>query len=270
MPKFPLNEKAVAGRARQEEKKQAQKRLQQEKKAQLEELSWKEGAKDDSKKKAAQDKKLQKLASKAELKALQEKEDADLTSKYCKPVVKLSKTKLSEADSFALKASKASSSNSSLNTYNSFLASSSSSIASASSEALGVHVKNDENLNVKKGSSKLNELESFSASNIDDALFILDAVSPVSANASGLSLDRHPERRVKAAFRAYEEEMMPQLKAENPSLKHSQLLEILAKNWKKSPKNPFNQAFVAYDTSKENVKRISEKKVAEKLDSLRL
>lgn len=74
-----------------------------------------------------------------------------------------------------------------------------------------------------------------SASNLDDALSQLSV-------ADGSGEDRHPERRMKAAFRAYEEQMMPSLKAENPTLKRSQLLELLTKQWKKAPENPFNQA----------------------------
>lgn len=95
------------------------------------------------------------------------------------------------------------------------------------------------------------------ASNLDDALNQLSITD-------GGGDDRHPERRVKAvskatwcleglmvyerllwacafstliahvswaqqAFRAYEEQVMPKLKAENPTLKRSQLLELLTK-----------------------------------------
>lgn len=74
-----------------------------------------------------------------------------------------------------------------------------------------------------------------SASNVDDALSQLTVTD-------GGAEDRHPERRMKAAFRAYEEQMMPRLKAENPTLKRSQLLEILTKQWRKAPENPFNQS----------------------------
>ncbi|CDI79179.1 Coiled-coil domain-containing protein 124, related [Eimeria acervulina] len=74
-----------------------------------------------------------------------------------------------------------------------------------------------------------------SASNLDDALSQL-------AVADSPAEDRHPERRMRAAYRAYEEQMMPRLKAENPTLKRSQLLELLSKQWKKAPENPLNQA----------------------------
>ncbi|CDJ58143.1 hypothetical protein, conserved [Eimeria maxima] len=61
-----------------------------------------------------------------------------------------------------------------------------------------------------------------SASTLDDALSQLVV-------SDGPGEDRHPERRLKAAYRAYEEQMMPRLKAENPTLKRSQLLELLSK-----------------------------------------
>ncbi|PFH37155.1 Coiled-coil domain containing 124 family protein [Besnoitia besnoiti] len=57
--------------------------------------------------------------------------------------------------------------------------------------------------------------------------------------------DRHPERRMKAAYKAYEEAWLPRLKAENPSLKRSQLMEMLNKQWRKAPENPMNQAAAA-------------------------
>lgn len=53
--------------------------------------------------------------------------------------------------------------------------------------------------------------------------------------------DRHPEKRMKAAFKAYEESQLPSIKAQNPSLKLSQLKQIIFKNWQKSPENPLNQ-----------------------------
>ncbi|KAL8275669.1 hypothetical protein Esti_000232 [Eimeria stiedai] len=68
------------------------------------------------------------------------------------------------------------------------------------------------------------------ASGVDEAL-------------SQLSMAEGVEERktLKAAFREYEEQMMPRLKAENPTLKRSQLLELLHKQWKKAPENPLNQ-----------------------------
>ncbi|KAI8438008.1 hypothetical protein MSG28_010666 [Choristoneura fumiferana] len=53
--------------------------------------------------------------------------------------------------------------------------------------------------------------------------------------------DRHPEKRLKAAFTAFEEVTLPRLKAENPTLRLSQLKQLLRKEWLKSPQNPLNQ-----------------------------
>ena len=47
-------------------------------------------------------------------------------------------------------------------------------------------------------------------------------------------VDRHPERRLKAAYAAYEEERLPQLKAEHPNMRLSQLKQLLWKEWLKA------------------------------------
>lgn len=56
-------------------------------------------------------------------------------------------------------------------------------------------------------------------------------------------IDRHPERRMKAAYASFEEQMMPIIKEQNPTLRLSQLKQILKKEWMKSPENPLNQRF---------------------------
>lgn len=60
--------------------------------------------------------------------------------------------------------------------------------------------------------------------------------------------DHHPERRMKAAFSAYEEANMPRLKKENPNMRLSQLKQQLKKEWMKAPENPLNQCFAAYNS----------------------
>ena len=59
--------------------------------------------------------------------------------------------------------------------------------------------------------------------------------------------ERHPERRMKAAYAAYEERELPKLKAENPNLRLSQLKQMLRKDWMKSPENPLNQDYVPFN-----------------------
>lgn len=70
------------------------------------------------------------------------------------------------------------------------------------------------------------------ASGIDSALANMKLSSGV--------VDDHPEKRMKALHKAFEEKMMPQMKEEYPGLKRSQYLEKIFALWKKSPDNPMN------------------------------
>ncbi|XP_022066287.2 coiled-coil domain-containing protein 124 [Acanthochromis polyacanthus] len=79
-----------------------------------------------------------------------------------------------------------------------------------------------------------------------EARTIEDAIAVLSTGPE--DLDRHPERRLKAAFAAYEEENMPRLKKENPNMRLSQLKQQLKKEWVKAPENPLNQRFAAYNS----------------------
>ncbi|XP_034438064.1 small integral membrane protein 7 isoform X2 [Hippoglossus hippoglossus] len=79
-----------------------------------------------------------------------------------------------------------------------------------------------------------------------EARSIEDAIAVLSTGPE--DLDRHPERRMKAAFLAYEEENMPLLKKENPNMRLSQLKQQLKKEWMKSPENPLNQRFSSYNS----------------------
>ncbi|XP_029905050.1 coiled-coil domain-containing protein 124 [Myripristis murdjan] len=75
---------------------------------------------------------------------------------------------------------------------------------------------------------------------------IEDAIAMLSTEPE--DLDRHPERRLKAAFNAYEEVNMPRLKKENPNMRLSQLKQLLKKEWMKAPENPLNQRFATYNS----------------------
>jgi hypothetical protein len=92
---------------------------------------------------------------------------------------------------------------------------------------------------------------SFGASNIDDALNLLE-------NKSG-NVDKHPERRVKAAYQKWQSIMMPKMKEENPTLRFTQLEELLLKKWQKAPENPFNQANINFNATKEEINDYIEK-----------
>jgi len=79
--------------------------------------------------------------------------------------------------------------------------------------------------------------------NLIEARTVDEAVSALSSTDGGA--DKHPEKRMKAAFLAYEEIHLPILKQENPGLKFSQLKDLLWKQWQKAPENPLNQTLVA-------------------------
>lgn len=76
-------------------------------------------------------------------------------------------------------------------------------------------------------------LDGDTAHGIDEALSVL--------STKDVEIDRHPEKRVKAAYLSFEEKMMPIIKEQNPTLRLSQLKQILKKEWMKSPENPLNQ-----------------------------
>ncbi|KAA8651533.1 hypothetical protein EYZ11_005893 [Aspergillus tanneri] len=101
------------------------------------------------------------------------------------------------------------------------------------------------------------------ASGIDNAL---DALSLTSKDSS--KIDRHPERRYKAAYAAYEARRMPEIEQENPGLRRQQRIELVKKEFDKSEENPFNQAHVAFDASREelaNVREAERRKVEARL-----
>jgi DNA-binding transcriptional regulator WhiA len=77
------------------------------------------------------------------------------------------------------------------------------------------------------------QLEEDAARNIDEAIAVL--------GSKDTEIDRHPEKRLKAAYTAFEEIHLPRLKAENPNLRLSQLKQMLKKDWTKSPDNPLNK-----------------------------
>ena len=76
---------------------------------------------------------------------------------------------------------------------------------------------------------------------VTEARNVEDAISVLSIKGDDTELDKHPEKRMKAAYTAFEGENLPRLKAENPNLRLSQLKQMLRKEWMKSPSNPMNQ-----------------------------
>ncbi|KAA8546146.1 hypothetical protein F0562_020960 [Nyssa sinensis] len=75
---------------------------------------------------------------------------------------------------------------------------------------------------------------------IIEARTVEDAIAQMTVT-DNLPVDRHPERRLKASFKAFEETELPRLKEEKPGLTHTQYKDMIWKLWKKSPDNPLNQ-----------------------------
>ena len=67
------------------------------------------------------------------------------------------------------------------------------------------------------------------ASGMDQALAALDAISLEGDGSAASAGDKHPEKRMRAAWAAYEAAELPALQAEKPNLKRTQYRDML---WK--------------------------------------
>jgi len=82
--------------------------------------------------------------------------------------------------------------------------------------------------------------ESVDASGVDQAIAALDAIALEAGGAD--AGDKHPEKRMRAAWAAYEAAELAPLQAEKPGLKRQQYRDMLWKQWQKAPQNPLNAA----------------------------
>lgn len=98
-------------------------------------------------------------------------------------------------------------------------------------------------------------LSALNASGIDNAL---DALLLTSKNDA--KIDRHPERRYKAAYAAFEERRLGEMEADGSGagLRMNQKKERIKKEFERSPENPFNQLTARYDTTKEELAQLKE------------
>lgn len=93
-----------------------------------------------------------------------------------------------------------------------------------------------------------------SASGLDDALAAL-ALTGRDGGVAAKDIDRHPERRVKAAFSAFESRRLPEMRKENPGLRLQQIKNLLFKEFQKSDENPMNQdTNVSYNATSEEIR----------------
>ncbi|XP_017040970.1 coiled-coil domain-containing protein 124 [Drosophila ficusphila] len=212
MPKkMGINSKAVEAR----ERKEATKKATQEKKTkEAEDRLWRDDDKNLAKKQQRKDEEERKRAEaakrKAEAKALLDQEMSSISTQRKQPLAKINRQQILEEIEKKQRVMEA--------------------INEASKPAATrVVVQNhvvEENLNRSMADTDV-------ASNIDEALVVLS----VNDNEE----DKHPEKRMRAAYKTFEANNLPRIKAENPSLRMSQWKQLLMKEWNKSPDNPFNQ-----------------------------
>lgn len=93
------------------------------------------------------------------------------------------------------------------------------------------------------------------ATGIDNALDALSLTGPDS-----LKLDKHPERRFKAALAAFEERRLKEMDEDGSGqgLRQNQKKERIRKEFEKSDENPFNQVNAKYDSTKDEIREIKE------------
>jgi len=96
------------------------------------------------------------------------------------------------------------------------------------------------------------------ATGIENALDALD----VAADSKD-KVDRHPERRFKAAYTVYEERRMEEMKDEK-GLRRQQKIDQIRKEFEKHPDNPFNQVAGQYNSTKEELAEIREQEKSKK------
>jgi len=83
----------------------------------------------------------------------------------------------------------------------------------------------------------------------------LDALSLASGTVGGGSIERHPERRFKAAYAAFEARRLDEMR-DDKTLRRNQKVEAIRKEFERSPENPFNQVSATYNSTKDEVSAI--------------
>ena len=102
------------------------------------------------------------------------------------------------------------------------------------------------------GPSSKSVLSTLNATGIDDALDALDLTK-----GNNDKIDRHPERRFKAAYTAFETRRLDEMKDEK-GLRRQQKIDQIRKEFEKHPDNPFNQVQGTYNMTKEEMAELRE------------
>ncbi|KAI0303320.1 hypothetical protein B0F90DRAFT_1809558 [Multifurca ochricompacta] len=117
-----------------------------------------------------------------------------------------------------------------------------------------------------KNGGEIKDVESYSATGIDNALDLLEVVTAkmdkASVGSQAAGIEKHPEvrgafaflnvllrQRLDAAFNAYVDRELPNIRDEQPGLRLQQYKDLLFKQFQRSPENPFNQTTVEYNAT---------------------
>lgn len=214
--KVPENPKSVAAKERKENIKQE--KATKEKKAK-EDALWetdKHVLQKEDRKKAQDDKKAQEAERKKQARDALAREEQDLNKQYAKnlPIPKVTQAEIARRKQ----------------------------IEEAAAKKREEKDKKQED-EIQENMNRVIQLERIQhGENYLEARSLNEAVDTMSlSSSSSLSSDKHPEKRLKASYAAFEEKNLPATRAENPSLKLSQVKELIWKQWQKSPENPINQ-----------------------------
>ncbi|CAG8976027.1 hypothetical protein HYALB_00007554 [Hymenoscyphus albidus] len=97
------------------------------------------------------------------------------------------------------------------------------------------------------------------ATGIDNAL---DALSLTTTEST--KIDKHPERRFKAAYAAFEERRLKEMEEDGSGqgLRQNQKKDRIRKEFERHPDNPFNQVNASYDATKDELKELKDQEKA--------
>lgn len=227
------NSKKEAGRAKKEENENKKKSAASAKAEAAEAEEWSKGAKDGSKADKAKEKAAEAERKKAEKARLLAEEEASLPSK---PVAKGGAKKSGDKKKDVRPAGPGA-------------------IAAGGGLGSSATGSGSSTPDVKKTGFEPEPEVHIKATGLDNMLEALEIVNAKGDKANigaqaGL-IEKHPERRFKAAFEAYLEREMPELKKSHPGLRKQQMHDMLYKQFQKAPENPFNQVSVAYNATKD-------------------
>jgi len=210
------NSKAVAAKARKSEKAEKEKAAKQKA---ADDAYWadddKSAAKKQAKKDEAERKRLEAAAKKKEREDLAAMEEKEIQAKLSKAnPVKMTQAKIrEEAEKREAAARRATAG------------------AGKSGQEPQTHLTKPLEENVNRI-----QVEGSEARTVEEAIAVLSISEGDGNTTSGV--DKHPEKRMKAAYEEFEKSRLPELKKENPNMRLSQLKQMLRKEWQKHPDNP--------------------------------